>query len=543
MTEFAGLADKRAYLNVLGCLLQDPCLIDDIDRPLDRSDFDTEDFYELLFVSIYNLHIQGCETIDEFSVDSYLSNYKEQYNIFQSNKGLEYVVNAKEMARMENYDYNYHRVRKYSLLRYYEKLGWDTRFLYDSTITETHKAELEQIKFDNYTEKQIVEIVEAEFVITPNMKFCTNMLSTDVQVMSGMMELIDSYKEMPDIGLPLCNDGLNTISRGARKGCLFMRSAPSGGGKSRMLAGDACKFSVPYFYDVINEEWVYTGISEPTLYITTEMEIGEIQSLVNATVSKVDEDHIINGTYKPEEYERVKQATEYIQSSPLYIVHIPDFSIDDIKNIVKKYHREFGVENIVFDYIHTSLRLMSEVNSKSRMGLKEHQLLLVFATELKALAQQLDIFIFTASQLNREAVNAQYKDQTLLAGATALANKLDVGIISIRPNKAEFKKIEPILHKMIGKPKPDMCHWIYKVRRGKLTKIIVWSKSHFGTMTEQALFVTDYDFNLINVDFTKIEAVEQKIQEHSVRINEKIEDESVDMQIEVEESTGSEFDW
>lgn len=543
MTEFAGLADKRAYLNVLGCLLQDPCLIDDIDRPLDRSDFDTEDFYELLFVSIYNLHIQGCETIDEFSVDSYLSNYKEQYNIFQSNKGLEYVVNAKEMARMENYDYNYHRVRKYSLLRYYEKLGWDTRFLYDSTITETHKAELEQIKFDNYTEKQIVEIVEAEFVITPNMKFCTNMLSTDVQAASGMMELIDSYKEMPDIGLPLCNDGLNTISRGARKGCLFMRSAPSGGGKSRMLAGDACKFSVPYFYDVINEEWVYTGISEPTLYITTEMEIGEIQSLVNAAVSKVDEDHIINGTYKPEEYERVKQATEYIQSSPLYIVHIPDFSIDDIKNIVKKYHREFGVENIVFDYIHTSLRLMSEVNSKSRMGLKEHQLLLVFATELKALAQQLDIFIFTASQLNREAVNAQYKDQTLLAGATALANKLDVGIISIRPNKAEFKKIEPILHKMIGKPKPDMCHWIYKVRRGKLTKIIVWSKSHFGTMTEQALFVTDYDFNLINVDFTKIEAVEQKIQEHSVRINEKIEDESVDMQIEVEESTGSEFDW
>ena len=35
-----------------------------------------------------------------------------------------------------------------------------------------------------------------------------------------------------------------------------------------------------------------------------------------------------------------------------------------------------------FDYIHTSLRLMAEVNGKSGMGLKEHQLLLVFATEL-----------------------------------------------------------------------------------------------------------------------------------------------------------------
>lgn len=545
MAECTGLVDKRAYLNIIGCLLQDPSLIDNIDKPLDRTDFNTEKFYELLFVAIYNLHIQGAQSIDEFSIDSYLSNYKDQYKIFQDNNGLEYLVNAKEMASIDNYTYNYHRLRKYSLLRYYEKKGLDTRFIFDSTLVENSAAENEQIKFDNYTEQDIVEMVESIFVINPNMKYCTNSLTTDVQAAEGMMELINGYLEVPDVGLPLCNEGLNTISRGARKGCLFMRSAPSGGGKSRMLAGDACKFSVPYFYDVKSKKWIYTGLSEPTLYITTEMEIGEIQSLLIAAVSKVDEDHIINGTYKRGEYERVKKATEYIHSAPLYIVHIPDFSIEDIKNIVKKYHREYGVENFVFDYIHTSLRLMTEINTKSRMGLKEHQLLLIFATELKTLAQQLDIFIFTASQLNREAVNAQYKDQTLLAGATALANKLDVGIISIRPSKAEIKRIEPVLKKMIGKPMPDMCHWCYKVRKGKLTKIIVWTKSDFGTMTEQALFVTDYDFNLIDVDFTKIEVMEEKIQEHSVRLIVKEDyefDEEAGEIFEEVEST-KKFDW
>ena len=66
---------------------------------------------------------------------------------------------------------------------------------------------------------------------------------------------------------------------------------------------------------------------------------------------------------------------------------------------------------------------MAEVNGKSGIGLKEHQLLLVFATELKTIAQQLDVFIFTASQLNGEAQNALYKDQNLLAGSKALANK------------------------------------------------------------------------------------------------------------------------
>ena len=65
-----GLVDKRAYLNTIGCLIQDSSLIDDIDRPLDRTDFNTENFYELLFVAIYNLHMQGCTTIDEFSIIS-----------------------------------------------------------------------------------------------------------------------------------------------------------------------------------------------------------------------------------------------------------------------------------------------------------------------------------------------------------------------------------------------------------------------------------------------------------------------------------------
>ena len=102
---YKGLVDKRAYLNTIGCLLKDPTLIDDIDRPLDRTDFNTEIFYELLYVAIYNLHMQGCTTTDEFSVDSYLSNYKEQYAIFQENNGIEYLTNARDMAKLDNYDY------------------------------------------------------------------------------------------------------------------------------------------------------------------------------------------------------------------------------------------------------------------------------------------------------------------------------------------------------------------------------------------------------------------------------------------------------
>ena len=888
-----GLVDKRAYLNTIGCLIQDSSLIDDIDRPLDRTDFNTENFYELLFVAIYNLHMQGCTTIDEFSIDSYLSNYKEQYSIFQENQGIEYLSNARDMATIENYDYYYHRLRKYALLRYYEQKGLDTRFIFDSTIADTSKMEAEQIKFDNYTEQDIIEMVEATFVINPNMKYCTNTLSTDVQAGDGMTDLVNALMEVPDVGLALNNEGLNTVARGARLGCLFMRSCPQGGGKAipndtliptptgykkvgdvkigdylfdkqgkptkvinvfpqpikkqvyvmeladgrkakccedhlwtyfsdyrrlrtestkeilqrinsskyglkdaegryrfalpinkavqyeektysvppyvmglllgdgsfryqntqkalsyssedaflpkqiadimqwdykkcsdknysyifkykkqvcdhenvwveevlrdyselwnkkpeekfipkdyligsveqrinllkglldtdgsvdnkariqfsttspklrddvcelcrslgyivtvgidkrtkytngeaykikiqmpleekvnvfnlpkhvnkvisylqknrstikykdsvkivgiqateeysdmtcftvdnsenlflmndyivthntRMAIGDACKIAVPYFYDVVSKQYVYTGNCEPTTIFSTEMTVDEIQTLLMAAVSKVNEEHILYGTYEQGELERVQQAISYIESSPLYIVHIPDFSIEDIKNQIKKYNREFSVRYFFFDYIHTSLRLMAEVNSKSGMGLKEHQLLLVFATELKTIAQQLDVFIYTASQLNGEAQNAQYKDQNLLAGSKALANKLDMGVISMAPTKVEKKKIESVLHKMVNMPVPNMCHWVYKVRRGRLTRIIIWTKIDLGTMTEQCLFVTNYDFELIDMDFTKIEQVEEKIKEHSVLLS-QVPDSPIDEEQEEE---------
>lgn len=538
---YEALTDKRAYANTLGCLMKDPTLVEDIDRPLDREDFNTETFYDLLFVAIYNLSMQGCKTIDEFAIDSYLSGFKDQYRIFQENRGLEYLNNIKDLSSLENYDYYYHRLRKYSLLRYYEKQGLDTKFIYDTSVDEFHANE-EQQKFDNYTEQDIVSMVESSLVINPTMKYCTNTLTTEIQAADGGIELIEDLMKIPDVGLPLNNNGLNTVARGARKGCLYMRSLLQGQGKSRLAAGDACKMAVPYIYDTKKKKYIYTGLSEPTLYITTEMPVDEIQTILYAAISKVNEEHILYGTYEKGELERVKQAIEYIESSPLYIVHIPDFSIEDIKNIIKKYNREFGVEYFFFDYISTSLRLMSEINGKSRMGLKEHQLLLVFATELKTIAQQLDVFIFTASQLNGEAQMATYKDQNLLAGSKALANKLDVGIISMRPSRSEQEKLETILQRKFNIPMPDIGHWVYKVRRGRLTHIIIWSKTNLGTMDEEALFVTDFDFNLIDIDFTQIEQVEAKIQEHSVLAS-RVEDTPVEEDDDEPVQTKAAFDW
>lgn len=514
-----GLVDVRAYLNVLGCLLQDPMLVDDADRPLTKYDFQTEAFYQLLFVAIYNLHIQGCAVIDEFSIDSYLSNYKEQYKIFQDNHGLDYLVNAKEIATLDNYDYFYHRMRKFSLLRYYESKGLDIRkLIYDYTVVEEKAAEEERIKFDNLTEEDIVGIIENELVINPKISYCSEVLTESVQAGKGMEELIDELLDTPDFGYGFASPGLNTVCRGARRGKFYLRSGITGTGKSRYFLMDACNFAVPYTWDHVTKQFVFTGHNTPTLYIGTEGSIREFQTIVLATVAGVDEQHILEGEYQPGELERVKEAARYITESPLYLVYCDDYTIKDIENLAKKYVLTYQVDIFIFDYLQTSLRLAGEIAGKSKMRMQEWQMLLIFSTRMKALAERLNIAIISGTQLSVEATEARYKDHTLLQGSKAIANKIDIGIIVSKPCAAEKKKIEKIVQNQIGCPEINLLQWCYKVRQGRLSRIIIHSHMNLGTMRIQDCFVTDFDFNLLQVDFTKIEAIDAVVKENSVSL-------------------------
>ena len=545
---FEGLSDKRAYLQVIGSLMLDASLIEDVDRPLCQEDFNTDRFYVIVYSSIYNLFINGCQVIDEYAVDSYLSNesFKEQYVIFKDNNGVQYLNEAKTIAEINNYDYYYHRVRKFSLLRYYEKLGLDTRFIYDDTATDPRIAVFQHRTFDELSENEIVEVIESKFVIDPSIKFCSNSNTVEVQAGKDLKQLVESLKEAPDVGLPLNNIALNTITRGARLGCLYMRSALSGIGKSRFAVADVCTLAVTHKYDVKKKKFIRRKYVEPALFISSEMTYDQVQTIMLANISMVDEDKILWNNLNEEETLRVMQAVEYLENSPLYIVHMPDFDIDDVKNIIKKYNREYGVNYIAFDYIQNTLKLMAQVSNKTKMsGLKEHQLLLVFATELKALAEQLNVFITTSSQLSGETKDAVRYDQNLLAGAKGLAFKLDVGMIAMKVLPQHLKKIEPIIHKMMNVPEPNYFFSVYKVRRGKLTMLMVWCYVEMGTVTEKPLFVTDFDYNLIDIDFTKIEVVEDIINENSILESEVHDEEVVEEDIEIteEQSNNNSFDW
>ena len=288
---------------------------------------------------------------------------------------------------------------------------------------------------------------------------------------------------------------------------------------------NSCTLAVPYTYDMDKKEFVYTGQDVPTLYLGSEGSIEEFQSVLLACVSKVPEDHILMGKYDKGELERVKKAEEYISASPLYLVYCDEFTIGDIENIIKRYVIQKDVKVAIFDYIQSTAKMMADVTSKARVKLQEYQILVQFASRLKALAEKLNILIISGRQLRPDAKDARIKDETVLAGSKGMAQKCDVGCVWSRPTPSEKQKIEKLVKHMIGCPEVNFLTWIYKLRRGRLVSIIIHQNLNLGNMQLKDLFVTDFDFNLINIDFTKIEQMDKVVEEKSRKLElDKLED-------------------
>ena len=944
------LSCKRSYLQILGCLLKKPDILSDSKYNIDRDDFE-EIFHKMIFASIHNLYLQGTKKIDYIAIDNYLSSYELQYKIFNENNGMDYIIECENNSDIENIDYYYQRMKKFTVLRDFVEEGTNIKSIYDETIVEPKEQEKMQAQFDNYTVQDIFNIVEKKIVKVKS-KHLVNINNQGQKAGEGLQELKEKCKEAPDIGIPMASNILNTIARGARLKKFYLKSMPTGIGKcvtgntlvytdnglikiedipkyysvnndqcvaniisyevknaerkilptshwfnmgmqktkkiitsmgyeiegtyehpvvtsdengnilfkkigeikktdkimislnnnlfgknemdldiayllgfltgdgynnvsngikkrnklmyskqnkdiyekinallkekivgvndittyvkkqgcnheygnqstieyfenvcgltmdtspkknipvtimtgtkevartflqglfdtdgsitngffeystasekmshevhimllnfgvlsklriktvkgipyyiiliknrtmlkmfkdnigfkyatekqnklnaifdsvevinnnkdlfynsgillklhkylkenvknykynkigklsycidgltfyeslingrkisrervrrivnalnieeknikyiqnvsnnmcfvdiksitdsesvvydftvpdthsfvanglinhnTRIAAADACSYAVPYIWDLKQKKWMYRGISEPTLYITTELEIEEIQTMFIAYISGVEEDKILDGKYIGDEEERVDQAIQFIEQSPLWIEYMSDFNIEDIETVIRRYQIDHQVQYILFDYLHTSLKLIMEIASASRgMKLREDQVLLMFSDRLKSMCNKLNVHIDSSTQVNGEYKNVKDADQNVLRGGKSIGDKIDLGIVGLIPTKADIEALQPILSKGIY-PIPNLVYHIYKVRRGKVSRVKLWIHINLGNMRGQDLFLTDSDYHIIPIESTKIEMIDAMLDEHSI---------------------------
>lgn len=494
----ANLVDPNAVMHVFGCLMEDPRILRTIDKyHLEKDDF-VDKFTKNIFTVIYNMNQNGAKKIDVIDIDNALNVNKEIKANFEENHGIDYLQDCVEIHDLENFDYYYGIVKKFSALRALKRKGFDVSQVYTEDVTLKNYHEIQQ-RFEGMSVQDIFDFFKGSLLNIEN-KYQTAASKDAISAADGLQELKESLQLAPDIGNTLQGNALYAVTRGARKGKYYIRSSLSGNGKTRLAVGDACNLAIPERYNIETHMWETKTNCEPTLFITTELTVDEIQTMVLSWVSGVNEAIILENKYTAEEEKRVDRAIKIIERNKgmLILKQIADPSITSIEACVRQQVFVNKIENVFYDYIFSSPSLFNEFKGA---GIREDVVLTLLSTALKDLAAELNIFIMSSTQLSGEVDQKKgIRDQRFLRNSKGIADKADIGVISLWINPEERAIIESVSREK-GYPMPNYVTDVYKVRRGAYKNVKIWSIVDLGTCRIKDLFITDGYYNPIT-DFT-----------------------------------------
>ena len=514
--------NKQAIREVLGSLLQEPSLIREY--KIVQNDF-PETFHKLIFAAINNLYKNGAEEIDAVAIDEYLSHYETQYQVFIKNEGISFLEKIQEMALQSNFKYYYDQLKKFSLLRSYVEHGISVEEFFDPDEINPEVIEKQRKQLDEYTIQDIINHYKKKHsrVIAP---FLNTEGQDSKKAGVGGHEQKEKWKQDTAWGIGYACAYLTTALHGIRKRRFNIKSAGTGVGKTRTSIADIGYACSPYYYDKSLDKWCENpnGKSNGGLYIGTEMELlEEIDPILWAYIADVPQDHIEFNLYEDGEEERVDKAIDILEhEANIWFEYVPEYDANTLEEIIETHKLEHDIEYVWFDYISATVELNSEyaAESKTKMVVREDQVLANLSKKLKNFTRKFDVSIDSFTQVTGDFKNEANRDQTIVRGAKAIIDKADGAMIAMPPTEKELKKIEPITRELINKPTPNLVYSLYKNRGGKWNKIKIWLYIDYSTMRVHDLFVTDYEYKLIkDMEKTYIDVNDEEYASTKANIN------------------------
>lgn len=487
--------DTPSLVHVLGCLIDDITILDDEGKYfLTKEDF-VKEFHQILFAALSNMHTMGVQQVSLNSIENYLQSRPNAYAIYKANDGARFVATASEHADRSNFDYYYAQTKKFTLLREYSKIGIDVSWIYDPDELDQSKRETKIAYLNSLKLEEIADLIDNKLARV-RAEYVDNSSDETISASAGIDELFESLGQTPDVGQPMYGGLINTVTRGMRLGKVYLRSAATGVGKTRTMVADFCNCGCDEIYK--DGEWIKNDLAFPSLFISTELELDEIQTMMVAFLADIEEEYILNGMMSFEEQERAQHAIEVIKRSPLYVEVIPDFNLKDIENTIKRSIRMYSVQYVFYDYIHTSMKILEEITRRSGgIRLREDNILFLLSVKLKEIATQYNIFILSSTQLNQDWKTSDIPDQNLLRGAKSIADKIDLGMILLDTTEEDKEKLANVITEGIKMPNVKLS--IYKNRRGLYSKCYIWMYANKGTCRFDGMFCTTYNYELIPI--------------------------------------------
>lgn len=250
-------------------------------------------------------------------------------------------------------------------------------------------------------------------------------LATSVQQIREIYKMGDSAEEVlarraenPNTipGLEIGWNKFDYYTNGGQPGDLIMLCARAKTGKSTMLTNWAVKLGIK---DKI-----------PVLYFDTEMDSRQQEDRILSILSGVPNKEIVSGMYvidtengkAEDKIAAVKAAVEELKEGHYYHIFMPNFSIEKVNAIAKKFKMQHDIQAIFFDYLKFP---SSQINTLKSVA--EWQMLGYIASGLKDLAGTMEIPIYSACQENRLDPKGDKKSELNVGGSDRilqLATKL-----------------------------------------------------------------------------------------------------------------------
>ena len=487
------LFDSNAAMYVLGFLMTEPQVVNRENCLLTLNDF-TKPLYQTIFGAINNLAVQGAGRIYPQDIDLYLGQYSEQYQIFSDGQGLEFLKNLQAMELNDEAQFymHYERLKKFTVLRDLEKSNIDTSEFYNPT--DLFKLEEESKKLDSVTIPQILDRIRLKLAKIEKVNF--NKDGNYFQsAADGIFELIKRLKDEPDVGFPLEGDILNYACRGGRRGKMYLYSAGSGNGKTRFFIGQACFRAYPR---IENGKVIVPSELEKVYYVATEQEPEEIQKMILACISGINQSKINNmNLLTPEEEETILMAAKIMEKyrDNFFIDRIPEPSISKVRTAIIEKILDRDIDMVVYDYIAIP---EDDEGIATKRQLRSDQVLMQFSNTLKEIAVSYNIFMLSGTQITGgDLTKKMVRGFADIRDGKSIADKADFCMIGCFVTDEEYKFIETYCEQL-HLEKPNYVLDIYKNRDGELTNCKIFRKFDLGTLRAYDLLITTQGFNLIN---------------------------------------------
>ena len=484
--------NKGVIQQVLGSLIKRPQFLSEVDKySLTLEDFSTR-FEKYIFAAIQGLWQNGAQKITAFDIENFMEANAAAKKTFELQNGIEYLQDIEEFSNVENFPLYYVKLKKLNLLRDLKKQGFDTSDFYVEDLTAPNADEV-NARFEDLTIQDIVIGVKKK-LLTLESDYAGTEEVQEWNIAGDIDELVEGFGEDGSVGLPIQGSILTKVIDGAQRSCLTIRSGASGTGKTRNAVADACLLAFPIRYNSATCEWEQKGHNEKVLFIITEQTDKQIKKMILAYLADINESKFKYGKFTPEEKKVIEQAKQVMRefSSNFILVRIPNPTIDLVKTKVREKVLLHDIGFVFYDYIFIGPALLNEFRG---FGVRNDEVLLMMATALKDLAVELNVCVFTSTQVNANADNnTNIRNEASLAGGRSTINKADNGAIMARPTKEELEILEPIISTY---GKPNLVTDIFKVRSGEYTQVRIWSIMDLGRMRREDLFITDSRLEVI----------------------------------------------